>query len=137
MGGEVMTQAAFDALVGTAIRFNAVQIGEELHLVERSDVTASRKGSLNHSCDSNLWMLDEVTLVACHPIDAGQELTVDYALFTTSPTWVLDGLCRCAATVCRGIVTGNDWLVPEVQSRYAGHFSPFLNAAIARRKKDR
>jgi hypothetical protein len=42
---------------------------------------------MNHSCDANLWMGDEVTVVARCDIAAGEELTQDYALYTASPTF--------------------------------------------------
>jgi len=132
MGGIVMTEAEFQTfLVGTS-RFNAMQIGEGLHLVEPQEVTAARRGSINHSCDSNLWMGDEVTVIARRDIAAGEELTVDYALCTAQPDWRLDSECRCGSPSCRHLITGSDWERPDVQERYEGHFSPFLNARIAR-----
>jgi len=32
---------------------------------------------------------------------------------------------------CRGKVTGYDWMLPELQIRYRGYFSPYLAARIA------
>jgi len=65
VGGDLMDEEEFRAFVWETPRFNAIQVDESLHLVERSEVTKRRAGgSLNHSCDSNLWMADEVTLVA-------------------------------------------------------------------------
>jgi hypothetical protein len=60
LGGTVMTQEAFQAFILTVPRYNAVQIGEETHLVD----VATTIGGMNHSCDANLWMGDEVTVVA-------------------------------------------------------------------------
>ena len=80
---------------------NAVEIGEDLHLVEHTFVTQWRAGSLNHTCDANLWLADEVTIVARHAIATGEELTIDYALFTAQPDWVLEQPCHCGAIVCR------------------------------------
>ncbi len=54
-------------------------------MIERPEVTGARRGSLNHSCDSNLWMADEATVVARRDIAAGEELTLDYALHPASP----------------------------------------------------
>jgi hypothetical protein len=130
IGGVVMTEDEFRAFQHTADHYNAVQIGEGLHLVERVHVTQQRSGSLNHSCDSNLWLADEVTIVARYAIAAGEELTIDYALFTAQPDWVLDQSCRCGSTVCRRTITGEDWQLPDVQRRYYPHFSPFINARI-------
>ena len=54
---------------------------------------------------------------------------MDYALVTVSPEWRME--CHCGTSVCRGVITGNDWQRTELQHRYAGHFSPFINARIA------
>ena len=134
IGGQVMTEAEFETLQRNTPRYNAVQIGEGLHLVELPENTQQRAGSLNHSCDSNLWMADEVKLVARWDIAAGQELTVDYALFTAQSQWVMDQPCRCGSPLCRTTITGNDWKLPDVQARYRNHFSPFLNERIAQRR---
>jgi uncharacterized protein len=74
IGGTLMTQAEFEAFLATAECFNAVQIAEDLHLVEKPEVTKARGGSLNHSCDSNLWMADEATVVARRDIGANRRL---------------------------------------------------------------
>jgi hypothetical protein len=132
LGGTLMTQTEFEAFLTSAKRFNAVQIAEDMHLVERPEVTEARGGSVNHSCDSNLWMADEARVVARHDVDAGEELTVDYALHTANPDWELDGPCNCGSALCRGIVRGSDWRLAEVQERYRGHFSPFINELILR-----
>ncbi len=127
IGGTVMMEEEFRAYIATVPRYNAVQIGEGLHLV---DIPTS-PGGMNHSCDANLWMRDEVTVVARRDIAAGEELTQDYALYTTSPTWSMRP-CRCGAPACRQEITGNDWQLPDVQERYRDHFSPFINERIRR-----
>jgi SET domain-containing protein len=133
VGGVVMSDDEFRAFQRTAARYNAIQIAEDRHLVERLEVTARRAGgSLNHSCDSNLWLADAVTLVARRDIAPGEELTVDYALFTAQPAWRLEHPCQCGAPVCRRTITGDDWRLPAVQARYYPHFSPFLNRRIER-----
>ncbi len=38
--------------------------------------------------------------------------------------------CLCSSPVCRHTVTGNDWMLPELQKRYKGYFSPFLQHRI-------
>ena len=136
VGGTVMTDTMLHAFMQTTPRFNAIQIAEDKHLVELPEVTQQRTGgSLNHSCDSNLWMADEVTLVARRDIVVGEEITVDYALFTVQPAWVLDQSCHCGTDVCRRTVTGNDWTRLDVQRRYHLHFSPFINARIEQQHK--
>ena len=133
IGGTVMTTAQFQEYIATVPYYSAVQIEEDAHLVELSrdpEEMDTGAGGMNHSCDSSVWMHDEVTLVARRDIPAGEELTIDYALQSGLPGDVLGEPCRCGSPVCRGIITGNDWQLKEVQERYQGHFSPFLNERI-------
>ena len=105
---------------------SSLAIGEGVNLMQDDDDPA-RYG--NHSCDPNLWLADEVTLVTRRAVGAGEELTVDYGTFSVVP-WEMD--CRCGAAGCRGVVTGDDWRRPDLQECYVGRFSPFINARIAR-----
>ncbi len=125
-----MTEEKFRAYLATVSRWNATQIGEALHLVDLVQTPDQSNGSINHSCDSNLWMLDEVTLVARRDIARGEELTLDYALTTAEPTWTLDRPCQCGSVRCRHTITGNDWLLPDMPRRYHEHFAPFINERI-------
>jgi hypothetical protein len=129
-GGTVMTETEFEVFQASHLLYNAIQIDENLHLVEQPEITQTLEGSMNHSCDSNIWMADEVTLVARQNIAAGEEITVDYALFTTQATWSLEHSCRCGSPHCRHTITGSDWMLRDVQERYHHHFSPFINRRI-------
>jgi hypothetical protein len=135
VGGIVMTDAEFMDFQALHRNYNAVQIDDHLHLVEDPEVTRNLEGSMNHSCDSSTWMADEATLVARWDLDAGEEATVDYALFTTQSNWMLDSRCRCSSPDCRRIITGDDWRREDVQERYQGHFSPFINRRIKKLRK--
>jgi len=88
---------------------------------------------LNHACDANLGMADEVSLVARRAIAASEELTIDYAVLELDPEWVSTFMCRCQALVCRGTITGRDWERPDLQTRYANFFHPALAARIEQR----
>jgi uncharacterized protein len=105
---------------------SSLAIAEGVNLVQDND-DPSQFG--NHSCDPNLWMLDEVAIVARRNIAEGEELTIDYALMTVAP-WHME--CHCGVPTCRGTITGNDWRLPDLRSRYQGHFSPFINERIRR-----
>ena len=135
VGGIVMTDEEFAAFQDTHRNYNAIQIDDHLHLVEDPEVTRTLEGSMNHSCDSSAWMADEVTLVARQDIESGEEVTVDYALFTTQSNWMLDNRCHCGSPHCRRVITGDDWRRPEVQERYRNHFSPFINRRIEKLMK--
>jgi uncharacterized protein len=81
---------------------------------------------LNHSCDPNVWMADEVTLVARRAIAPLEELTIDYALFELDRSWTARWLCQCGSALCRGSVTGRDYELAELQARYGRHFHPMV-----------
>jgi uncharacterized protein len=132
VGGTLMTGAEFAAYLTGVERWNAHQISEDLHLVDLIQTPDVVDGSINHSCDSNLWMGNEVTIIARRSIDTGEELTLDYALTTTQPDWALDQPCQCGSPLCRKRITGNDWLLLDVQARYAGHYVPYINERIRR-----
>jgi hypothetical protein len=87
---------------------------------------------INHSCDPNVWMKDEVTLVARRDIAAGEELTIDYAMFEGDEEWVGRWECHCGSKLCRGRHTGSAWRQKELQERYRNHFSPFICERIRR-----
>jgi hypothetical protein len=125
MGGRVLTDDAFQAL--RLEKYSSAAIDEGLNILLDTPNPAECG---NHSCDANTWMRDEVTSEAKAPIPAGNELTIDYATQTGFADWSMP--CNCGSASCRGTVTGNDWRRPDVQDRYRGHFSPFLNARIER-----
>jgi hypothetical protein len=84
---------------------------------------------LNHSCDPTLaWTADGAGLVAFRDVEAGEELTVDYATSSTDPQMVVR--CHCETYRCRQLVTGDDWRIPQVQQRYAGHLAPPVQRAV-------
>lgn len=90
---------------------------------------------INHSCDPTVWMADEVTVVARRDIRADEEVTGDYAVWESDPQYTVDP-CTCRALTCRGRFTGDDWRLPAVQSRYAGHFLPYIARRIAKHPAD-
>ena len=135
VGGRVMAASEFDLFQATHSLYSFIQIDETSYLVEDLEMAGCVYASMNHSCDSSTWMDDDVTLVARRDIESGEEVTVDYALFTTQSNWILDRRCRCGSPHCRRIITGDDWRREDVQERYGGHFSPFIKRRIESRQK--
>lgn len=135
VGGLVMTDSEFADFQVTHSLYSFIQIEEDLYLVEDLETAQFVYASMNHSCDSSTWMADDTTLIARRAIEAGEEVTVDYALFTTQSSWMLDHRCRCGSPYCRRIITGDDWRREDIQERYRGHFSPFINRRIERSMK--
>jgi hypothetical protein len=125
LAGELMTDKQFRVYVSGRARYSALAVDERLHLVQ-SDDDPTTKG--NHSCDPNMWLADSVAVVARRPITPGDEATIDYALLTVEPSWSME--CKCGSVLCRELVTGEDWRLPELRARYEGHWSPFIDRRI-------
>lgn len=102
----------------------AVPAGTE---VVRPEGPVHEAGRLNHACDPNLGWEGDV-LVTLREVAADEELLVDYAMSTTDPSWFLR--CHCASYRCRQMVEGTDWRIPALRLRYAGHWSPAVQASI-------
>ena len=83
---------------------------------------SARPGPLNHSCDPNTWFAGDTRWSRAATIAAGEELTYDYATGSTEPDFVL--YCHCETYRCRQVIEGDDWQIPQLQQRYAGHFAP-------------
>lgn len=82
---------------------------------------------INHSCNPNVGMDGQVSYVAMRDIKAGEELCLDYAMATTNE-YKLE--CKCGSEHCRGVITGEDWKIKELQKRYDKYFSWFIYKKI-------
>ena len=80
-------------------------------------------------------MSNSITLVALHDIQPNEEVCFDYAMTDSTP--YDEFACGCGASICRGMVTGDDWKLPNLQTRYDGFFSPYLQRRINRLKQEK
>jgi hypothetical protein len=126
-GGHVLTGAQWAAIEPT-LGPAEIQIADDLFVAPvRAD---HRDGSMlytNHSCDPNLAIQGQIVLVAMRDVAPGEELTIDWA---TTDDGAHELACRCGSPRCRGVVTGKDWMKPELQERYRGWFCWFLQRKI-------
>jgi SET domain-containing protein len=132
-GGYVLTKAQRDE-IGRELGPSEIQISEDLFI---GPTTArQREGGmmhLNHSCEPNLGLQGQIVYVALRDIARDEELTFDYAMTDDEP---IEMKCRCGKLSCRGVITGHDWQKPEIQAKYDGYFSWFIQRRIdAARKK--
>ena len=89
-----------------------------------------REGAMiftNHSCDPNIGVQGQIVFVAMREIEAGEELTHDWAT-TDDDTYQMT--CNCGTVNCRGIITGQDWRRSDLQERYRGYMSWYLQRKI-------
>jgi len=100
--------------------YNEAQIGPDLFIATPKSVGYY----LNHSCDPNV-----LNFIARRDIAAGEEITTDYAYCEASTHLNLEP-CLCGTSICRGRVTGSDWQRADLQQRYRGYFTPYIERLI-------
>jgi SET domain-containing protein len=108
-----------------------MQVNDDSWLGNSAEEPVGEDYFINHSCDPNLWMSDEVTLAARRNIAAGEEVMMDYATHFADPDWTMRNPCKCGSLLCRQVITGKDWMLVQLQISYRDHFSPFLNRRVA------
>lgn len=130
--GRIVSTEQLDELP-EEIRRHTVQVEEGLYLASLGPDEGP--DFINHSCEPNAGLDGQITIVALTRIQAGEEVTIDYAMCDGSPYDEFD--CACGSALCRGRVTGDDWRNPALWERYAGHFSPYLERRIRALKRQR
>jgi hypothetical protein len=103
-------------------QIHAVQVEEGLYLTPHREPEDA--DCFNHSCDANCGVQGQIVLVAMRDIAPGEELCFDYA--TTDSSDYDEFRCACGAPSCRGVVRGDDWKRPDLQEKYKGYFSLYL-----------
>jgi hypothetical protein len=122
-GGHIVTTAQMRSM-SDHLQNSGVQITDDLHLMALADDEYEAVMLfINHSCEPNVGFAGNVVLVAMRDIEAGEELTTDYALFDDYEG-SMD--CACGRPACRKVVDGRDWTNPDLQDRYRGYFSWYL-----------
>jgi uncharacterized protein len=126
-GGHIVSTEVLQSL-SLDLQQSDVQITDDLHLVALTDEEyESVMLFLNHSCEPNVGFGGNSVLIAMRDIEAGEELTTDYALFDD-----YDGSmeCHCGRPLCRGRIDGRDWKRSDLQERFRGYFSWYLERRI-------
>jgi uncharacterized protein len=126
-GGHVVTTEVLRKLP-IKLQNSDIQISDDLHLVALTEEEYEPVMLfINHSCEPNVGFAGNVILVAMRDIEAGEELTTDYALFDDYGGSMA---CNCGTRLCRGRIDGKDWQRSDLQARYQGFFSWYLQRGI-------
>lgn len=128
-GGTLYTRQDLEA-----IRAGKMKVAEfSYSFIEENSLIAAPPDGLdyyvNHACDPNVWMRDDVTVVARRDIAVDEEIRGDYAIWEAESNYVLEP-CSCGTALCRQRITGNDWMRADLQERYRGHFLPYITRRI-------
>ena len=107
-----------------------IQVAEDLFIGPLQE--DEREGSMifsNHSCDPNIGVRGQIVFVAMRDIESGEELTHDWAT-TDDDDYRIE--CNCGAADCRKVLTGQDWRRKDLQEKYWGYISWYLEEKIRR-----
>lgn len=105
---------------------HSIQVEEDLYLTTiRDDEPADY---INHSCNPNAGLDGQIVLRAMRVIEPGEEICYDYAMSDGSSYDEFQ--CTCGFPNCRRYITGDDWRRPDLQKKYAGWFSTYLQRRI-------
>jgi uncharacterized protein len=93
LGGVRLTDGEVHRQIANGERYDGILIGENLNLqIEPRDWPGIHG---NHSCDPNLWLTGPVEISARCDIDADQEVSTDYAIYTMTSDWSMP--CSCGS----------------------------------------
>ncbi len=130
-GGFIITEDEFDKL--SKKRFEniddyATKIAEGFYLVSSRDGGLEDDDFFNHSCNPNAGIKGQIMIVAMKDIRRGDEITYDYAM--TDAGYDYSFKCFCASKACRKTITTNDWKKPDLQKKYKGYLSWYIQENI-------
>jgi uncharacterized protein len=91
--------------------FNMLQVAPRLYLALESPALF-----INHSCDPNAGIQDDLVVIALREIAIGEEIRYDYSTTMSADHQTLR--CECRAAACRTIVGNFEQLPSAVQARY-------------------
>ncbi len=126
-GGYILNRQTLGGMP-TWYRVAEVPIAEHLFIGPFHE--EEREGGMifsNHSCEPNIGVQGQIIFVAMRDIQVGEELTHDWA---TTDDEEYEMACNCDAVTCRKIITGRDWQEKELQEKYRGYMSWYLEKKI-------
>lgn len=128
-GGHIMDLKTFEEHFEPVVGMSILQIGENFIIgPTNKDEIEDTVIYLNHSCDPNVGLRGEITLVAMRDINPDEEIVTDYAMIQDNEDEPME--CNCGSLKCRKIITGKDWQNKELQQKYGKYFSAFLREKI-------
>lgn len=121
-----------------------IEIENDFYIGPRTDadILLTQQSLINHSCDPNIGIKGQIIHVAMKRIPPESEITYDYAMICSAnpkSKLIFEFPCHCGVKNCRGKLTEEDWKLPELQRRYKGYFSWYIQEKIDKlnRKKRR
>jgi len=115
-----------------------MQIEERFVIGTRNSTEPEDTDFFNHSCEPNSGFKGQIFLVAMRDIKKEEEITFDYAMVVSKSVGsdvVFEIECQCGSKHCRKKITESDWTLPDLQRKYSGYFSQYIQEKIDSNKK--
>jgi len=129
--GHIIDRVTLNAIGG----FESKLVSVLMQIADEYFIGALGEGELeavnmhvNHSCEPSVGILGNIINVAMRDIPVGEELAVDYSMAFSDPAFQMK--CSCESKNCRQIITGDDWKQRELQKKYKGYFSSYIQKKI-------
>ncbi len=104
-----------------------IQVDNNLFFAATNENEREQADFINHSCNPNSGIKNSLQIVAMRDIESDEEITIDYAMSESSDFEIK---CHCGSADCRGSIKGTDWMNSELQKKYNGYFSDYLQKRI-------
>lgn len=129
-GGHIITSDERNNLPEN-VRYLSVGIDNEMFIGPKNIDELDDADWFNHSCEPNAGLKGQIFLVAMRDIKKGEEITFDYVMSCSQngEKRILFE-CNCGSKNCRKEITNLDWKNPELQKKYKGYFSYFVQRNI-------
>ena len=124
--GQYVSNAEFDKKYSLDFDYG-LQVDDDLFFAAMETDEVEPADYINHSCEPTCGIRDKIKIAAMRDIQPGEEITFDYAM-SESSDYQMD--CLCGKPNCRKTITGDDWKIPELQQKYKGYFSEYLQKKI-------
>ncbi len=136
--GKILEDRMMDSLQYSELSEIAFQIEKGFHICPHKvggQYVQNGVFVMNHSCDPNCGIRGQITFVALRAIEVGEEITFDYAMTDANfedmqCTPISPMQCSCGTLKCRKMITGDDWKSDELQRKYKGRFSNYIQTMI-------
>ena len=106
----------------------AYYIEENYLITPLNPLNPSADWRMNHCCQPNCGIRGQIVFVALRDIEPDEEITFDYAMSECDENYTIS--LSCNKKGCRKVFSGADWMKPELQEKYKGYFSMFIQRKI-------
>jgi uncharacterized protein len=126
-GGHILTRQ-MEQVIEKPVGYWGYPISDDLVLAPLTiEEVESVMMFLNHCCEPNVGILGQIIFVAMRDIHRDEELTIDYVMFGANKEPMP---CNCQSALCRGVITDLDWTKVNLQVKYKGYFSSYIQLKI-------